>query len=81
MRAKGVKRLALLPAGVFEPSDQVQAIAEGAILATYEPDAYKTEEKEPAVLEELLILADARHRDRAGAGPRHRRSAEFRAQS
>jgi leucyl aminopeptidase len=68
VRAKGVKRLALLPAGSAEPGDQAQAIAEGAILATYEPDAYKTEDKTPAMLEELLILADSRNRERLEQG-------------
>jgi leucyl aminopeptidase len=57
LKGKGVKRLALIPAGAFEPGDQVQAMAEGAVLASFEPDAYKTEEKAPAVLEEVWILA------------------------
>jgi leucyl aminopeptidase len=68
VKTKGVKRLGLLPAGAFETEDQVQAIAEGAILAWYEPDAYKTDDKAPAVLAQLLILADRRHQDRLEQG-------------
>ena len=68
MKTKGVRRLGLLPAGAFEPGDQVQAIAEGAILAVYEPDAYKTEEKALCVLEELLILAAPAQQDRLERG-------------
>ena len=68
VKTKGVKRLALLPAGAFEAGDQVQALAEGAILAVYEPDTYKTEDKAPPVLEELLVLADPAHRDRLERG-------------
>jgi leucyl aminopeptidase len=67
-KTKGVKRLGLLPAGSLDASDQVQAIAEGAILALYEPDAYKTEDKAPAVLEELLLLADPAHQQRLVRG-------------
>jgi leucyl aminopeptidase len=58
LKAKGVKRLALVPSGRFDAGAQVQAMAEGAVLAEYEPDAYKTEEKARAVLEEVCILAE-----------------------
>jgi leucyl aminopeptidase len=68
LKAKGVKRLALLPTGAFDAGDQVQAIAEGAILALYEPDAYKTEDKTADILEELLVLADPAHQQRLERG-------------
>jgi leucyl aminopeptidase len=68
MKTKGVKRLGLLPAGSLDAGDQVQAIAEGAILALYEPDAYKTEDRASAVLEELLILGDPAHHQRLFRG-------------
>jgi leucyl aminopeptidase len=67
-KTKGVRRLGLLPAGDFDPGDQVQAMAEGAILALYDPDAYKTEERAPVVLEELLILADPAQQARLEQG-------------
>jgi leucyl aminopeptidase len=68
LKSKGVKRLGLLRAGAFELGDQVQAMAEGAVLAVYEPDAYKTEDKAPAALEEVLILADRANQDRLEQG-------------
>jgi leucyl aminopeptidase len=68
LKTKGVKRLGILPAGPFEQGDQVQAITEGAVLALYEPDVYKTDDKAPATLEELLILADHECQDRLERG-------------
>jgi leucyl aminopeptidase len=61
LKTKGVKRLALVPAGRFEARDAVQAVTEGAELATYEPDAYKTEDKTPMPVEEAWILEDPAH--------------------
>jgi leucyl aminopeptidase len=61
LKTKGVKRLAMVPAGFVDPGAEVQAMAEGAVLAGFEPDAYKTEERGPAGPEEVLILADLAH--------------------
>jgi leucyl aminopeptidase len=63
LKSKGVKLLAFLPAGAFDAGEQIQAIAEGAILALYEPDAYKTEDKSTDGLEELVVLADPKRQD------------------
>lgn len=68
VKTKAFKRLALLPAGRIDPGDQVQAMVEGAVLATYEPDAYKTEDKAAVALEQLLILADLTHEARLERG-------------
>ncbi len=58
LKPTGARRIALLPAGDFDASEQVQAVVEGAILAAYEPDAYKTQEKEKHQIDELLVIAD-----------------------
>jgi leucyl aminopeptidase len=68
LRTKGVKRLALVPAGQLDAGAQVQAMAEGAVLAVYEPDAYKTEDKPMTALEEVCILADPAHEQRLERG-------------
>jgi len=59
-QAKGAKRLALSLAGEFSPHEQVQALAEGALLGGYEPDAYKTQEKPYTPVEEVLIASEFR---------------------
>jgi leucyl aminopeptidase len=56
LKDKGCRRLAMAPAGEFSPGDQVQALAEGAILGVYEPDAYKTSSEMGAAVEEVLVL-------------------------
>ncbi len=68
LKSKGVKRLGLVPAGELDPGDRVQAMSEGAVLAVYEPDAYKTQDKTPPVLEEVCILADPAHEQRLERG-------------
>lgn len=58
LKPKGARKIALAPAGDISPAEQVQALAEGAILADYEPGAYKTEEKEQQTVDELVIITD-----------------------
>jgi leucyl aminopeptidase len=55
LKSKGCRRLAIQPAGAISPSEQARAVTEGAILAGYEADAYKTDEKAPAA-DEILVL-------------------------
>ncbi len=53
----GIKTLYAVPPNCFNQSDAVEAAAEGALLASYRFDVYKSERKEP-VFEELRILVD-----------------------
>jgi leucyl aminopeptidase len=60
LKDKAVRRLAFVPAGEFAAAGQVQASVEGAILADYDPDAYKTEDRQKHYIEELWIAASSR---------------------
>ena len=69
LKPKGVRRLALAPAGDFAPAEQVQMLVEGALLGDYEPDAYKTEDKaDEKRVDELIVLASAEHQDHLDLG-------------
>jgi leucyl aminopeptidase len=57
LKAKGVKRLAMLPPDALAPSHQVGPLVEGVALANYEADAYKTENKDAKSIEDLLVIA------------------------
>jgi leucyl aminopeptidase len=61
LKPKGIKRLALLPAGELPLGDEVRALSEGAILGDYEPDAYKTENEDAGRLESVFIAAEGAH--------------------
>ena len=69
LKPKGVHRLAIAPAGDFAPPEQVQMLVEGALLGDYEPDAYKTEDKDDAKrVDELIVLASSEHQDHLELG-------------
>ena len=69
LKPKGVRRLAIAPAGDFAPAEQVQMLVEGALLGDYEPDAYKTEDKDDERrVEELIVLASSEHQDHLELG-------------
>lgn len=53
----GIRNLYAVPPNCFNQSDAVEAIAEGALLASYRFDVYKSERRKP-VFEELRILVD-----------------------
>ena len=53
----GARRIALVPAGGLDPSGTVQALAEGSVLADYEPNAYKTDPQNGTSVDEVLIVA------------------------
>jgi len=72
-KKKGVRHLAIAPAGDLDPGDQVQLLAEGAILADYETDVYKTsaskrEDQAGSKIEQLTILGGREHNSRLERG-------------
>ncbi len=67
-KKKGVRHMAIAPAGNLEPGDQIQLLAEGAILADYETDVYKTEERGDSKIEQLTILGGREHKARLERG-------------
>ncbi len=57
LRNKGVRSMALLRRSQLDLESSVQAAVEGAVMALFEPDMYKTESKEERFIEELILVA------------------------
>ena len=60
LKVKGhnLKRVAFYPRSQVEPQRAAQAVVEGVILATYQADDYKTEDKSRNFVEEILFVSD-----------------------
>jgi leucyl aminopeptidase len=60
LKVKGhnLKRVAFYPRSQVEPQRAAQAVVEGAILATYQADDYKTEDRSRNFVEEILFISD-----------------------
>ncbi len=67
-KKKEVRHLAIAPAGDLGPADQVQLLAEGAILAAYQTGVYKTEDQAGSGIEQLSILGRSEHKSRLERG-------------
>ena len=67
-KKRGVRHLAIAPAGDLDPADQVQLLTEGAILGDYETDVYKTEDRTDSNIELLTILGSREHKSRLERG-------------
>ncbi|KAF0249358.1 MAG: leucyl aminopeptidase, partial [bacterium] len=57
LRAKKVKTLAFLLRDGVVAEQAGQALAEGALLSTFDPDTYKTRERDRSQIEEFFILS------------------------
>src|SRR5690349_4363639 len=57
LRSKGVRSMAILRRSQLDLSKAVQAATEGAILGLFEPDMYKTQNKEERRIDELILVA------------------------
>ena len=57
LKQAGARRITLVPAGDLDAAETVQALAEGSILAGYEPDAYKTGSADRPVVDDIQIVA------------------------
>ncbi len=67
-KKKGVRHLAIVAPAEGDAGDSAQAVAEGALLGGYEPDAYHTEDKDAKAIEELTVAASDKAADRFDAG-------------
>jgi leucyl aminopeptidase len=61
LRTKKVKNLAFLLRDGVSKEQAGQAIAEGALLSTFDPDTYKTRDHDRSQVEEFLILSPSEH--------------------
>lgn len=59
LRGKGARSMAVLRRSQLDLDGSAQAAVEGALLGLFEPDMYKTEEKEERRIDELILLAAA----------------------
>ena len=57
LRGKGARTMAILRRSQLELGSSVQAAVEGVLIALFEPDMYKTENKEERRIDELIIVA------------------------
>ncbi|HEX8137209.1 MAG TPA: leucyl aminopeptidase [Pyrinomonadaceae bacterium] len=58
LRSKNVKTAALLPRAEGDTEKAVAAAAEGAVMGLFEPDKYRTVEKEERTIERLTIIVE-----------------------
>jgi leucyl aminopeptidase len=59
LRAKGARSMSILRRSQLDIGKSAQAAVEGVLLGLFEPDMYKTENKEERRIEELILLAAA----------------------
>lgn len=59
LRGKGARSMAVLRRSQLDIGKSAQAAVEGALLGLFEPDMYKTENKEERRIDELILLAAA----------------------
>jgi leucyl aminopeptidase len=59
LRGKGARSMAILRRSQLEIGNSAQAAVEGVLLGLFEPDMYKTENKEERRIDELILLAAA----------------------
>jgi leucyl aminopeptidase len=57
LRGKGIRTMAMLRRSQLELDKSAQAAVEGALMALFEPDMYKTENKEERRIDELILCA------------------------
>ena len=58
LRAKGARNLAFALRSPFEPGSGAQSVVEGVTLGLFEPDAYKTRDKEERRIDGLIIIGE-----------------------
>jgi leucyl aminopeptidase len=76
LKSKAITRTALFLDSAFASSDYARAAAEGAVLAEFEPDRYKTDKKDSKVVESFTVVAGAGGPDLDVAVERGRITAE-----
>jgi len=59
LRGKSARTMAILRRSQLELGSSVQAAVEGVLIGLFEPDMYKTENKEERRIDELIIVASA----------------------
>jgi leucyl aminopeptidase len=68
LRGKNIKSIGVMPRSGLPERQAAAAVAEGAIIATFDPDKYKTVDKEERAVERLLIVAPGSDEKNLSAG-------------
>ncbi len=63
LRARGVKSAALLPRADGDAADIASTAMEGAIIGLFEPDKYRTVDKEKREIERLVVIVENANED------------------
>jgi len=58
LRSKSAKSIAIIPRSDSDPERTAQTAIEGAIMGLFEPDKYRTKEKEQRELKRIVVLID-----------------------
>src|SRR2546422_3665771 len=58
LRSKNVKTLAIVPRADSEAGLTAEGVVEGALMGLFEPDKYRTQEKEKRQIEKLVVTID-----------------------
>jgi leucyl aminopeptidase len=68
LRGKGARTMAMLRRSQFDLDRSAQAAVEGVLIGLFEPDAYKTENKEERRIDQLILCAASSGSDELLAG-------------
>ncbi len=71
LRAKNVRKFAFLRRSQIPLGDSVQAAVEGALLALYDTDKYRTSDKEERLIEEIILATTEGDTDELRRGVEH----------
>lgn len=63
LRSRGVKTVGLVPRSELDPERTAEAAVEGAVMGLFEPDKYRTVEKEKRTIERLSVLMEGADED------------------
>jgi leucyl aminopeptidase len=64
LRGKSVKSLAIVPRLEGSPNEIASAVVEGSVMAVFDPDKYRTSDKENRTIERLVVASEGA--DQAG---------------
>jgi leucyl aminopeptidase len=68
LRGKSVKSLAIIPRLDSEPENVASAAVEGSLIGLFEPDKYRTSDKENRKIERLVVVIEGGDEDRVKRG-------------
>lgn len=68
LRGKSVKTIAIVPRGAGDAAEIASATIQGAIIGLFEPDKYRTVDKEERQLEKVVVVSDAPDADAVAVG-------------